>query len=341
MDCNYDPSWTFDSQACLALPTDAVTSTSDFVLYNPRRVTPTTLTKYSRYIGLTERTNPTSQTTLTQMGYNPDIYMNPTGPTPTQFNGCLPGPTSCSERYTGEACPTPYEEIYVEVYESMRTAYCCFSLTSSNADRFFPRYTLPVKYSEAPASETFNTVVDLCVYSWAAKDPLSMFPLERIPPRPEVYPHQYQLTMRPFKVHWNESAPPVPVKSGLETSAKISIGVGVGVGAFVLIATITSIVYLLRRLRQQKMRAEDSEDSATIKAELPSHHVSEAQGQNIYQLSDRLTAELTGECTEMDGVARAEMAGCDSGKWIKANQVHEMQDTSLPAEVSGDIKYKK
>ncbi|CAI6338256.1 unnamed protein product [Periconia digitata] len=349
--CTLDPSWTFDSQACRALPTDGITTTTTTTIGKLETgqdgsTTRGTITKtvsftmYSRHIGFSSSGN---STYLTQ-------------PAPTQFNSCLPGPSSlCGTRMvymSAESCPTPYVEALAEVAGTRRTAYCCldsFAPIGESFVRALPMTTMkgqtltqsgnittPFVSGETPSI----TSKPLCIYSWEADEDKSTFPQQSDRGYFFGRDHAHQLMMQPLVLIQDTT-----VSKPLSTDTKMYIGIGVGLGVLFLIGVIITIVLLLRRvrkLRQGKTDIKATDEPGLVKAELPGEQaekkISDTDAFQSVQIDSRSIGELQGDGTkaELGGPAVAEVQGSEAAVMAGNSQVYEMQDTSAPAEMMGD-----
>lgn len=117
-------------------------------------------------------------------------------------------------------------------------------------------------------------------------------------------------------------ASPAPSSNGLTRTAKVGIGVGVGIGVSALIGVIFSVWMMLRRSQRMNRLLRGLEPS--VKPELGGKPVQKHQE----------AAEMSGH-----GIVRElhedALPGEVEGK-SPPQVVHEMPDTSQPAELNGD-----
>ncbi|KAF1952688.1 hypothetical protein CC80DRAFT_507863 [Byssothecium circinans] len=277
--------------------------------------------------------------------------------TSTDFDKCLPGPSSCSLLYSGGPCPQAFSRMKRAETGTVTTEWCCPS-----AGRLLNMHSIQyVEYiSTSKYTGTTTVSLDSCTYEWTGSG--------RIPltDAAEVASGKYSTTATFFQhlailaitVTYNSttstsiaSSPPkpsavpsnslptsntlAPTTGGLTTSSKIGIGVGVGIGGLLLVSAITLVLFVLRRHARAR-HSHDGEDlpPPTRKPELPADDIPkhkflpQVASEPVHELADTAKPVELGE----SAAKKAE----DTGNIEGGKQVELSEGAAVKVEDIGD-----
>ncbi|KAF2728154.1 hypothetical protein EJ04DRAFT_556950 [Polyplosphaeria fusca] len=299
----------------------------------------TTSVYYSRYLNLNEfMTSATAYLTGTTSDYDQ----------------CLPGPTSCGLYYFDSPCPSSYTRLSREMSSTTTIDYCCqeyayIEPSFTNAD--LPQ--MNVSFVDLNGSvSTMVSVADgptplpLCIYTWI-NTAASVLPTARPPESPDSITgavHNVMTQMAVKAVYSTLPATPASAsslpdptftptpantsKGGLTRGAKAGIGVGVALG-IVLILALAMLAWVSKRRRGKEDRGEEVDEGAKDKPELS------AEG-----LERRLSVgemDSEGLVFELDGVSPLVEMGVGEGKGLgeKGLRIRELESKDLESKELG------
>ncbi|KAF2691403.1 hypothetical protein K458DRAFT_381262 [Lentithecium fluviatile CBS 122367] len=142
--CSFYPNFTWDSSFCWSAgpPTEYAEN----------------VTFYTRYFNIS-----------TIGTFNSEPVTGFEEPTTSDFDRCLPGPTTCDLTYTGGSCPQSYSAVYQEAEAGVTTEYCCPSEQQTTGDErgvmekselpgeSLPRHDIAKEAFSAPVFEMADT----------------------------------------------------------------------------------------------------------------------------------------------------------------------------------------